>query len=301
MPLARELCVVFTAGVVTEPPAQFEVDILNSSTPKKLGVDIKERRKLAKRIIKAIQPQLETALRAEADISGINFEKELAKLEHLWETCLEAEVGPPKDAEGDITMAEGKHNGVARSNGKLVPYNIASTNNPSTEHEDGDEDREEHGDIIVDVSTGPPADAEDDGDTITTAALTEVNGNKPPAKVNGLKGVDADDHPLSSENGHLDSTTPPEPIINDNPATDNTLAEGGVPQFLSGYFSIEGTDITEIEREETRASEELSEMDDEEVNKLLADTEMETLVEAPPPPPVVPAPKPKKAKSKRRR
>jgi NuA3 HAT complex component NTO1 len=304
MPLARELSVVFTAGIVTEPPAQPDPDMHNSSSPKKPAVDIKERRKLAKRIIKAIQPQFETALRAEADISGIDFEKELQKLEHLWEACLEAEAEPHKDNEGDVTMIEAghtKHNGVDHANGNSATGDHSGDDSHNGEADDIEmEDIDapyDEDDIVVDVSSGPSAHAEDDGDTITTAALAEVNGNRPPAKLNGLKGVDTNGHASGPENGHLGGSSSPEPIINDNPPTDSALVEGGVPQFLRGFFHIDGTNITEIVSEEPEPSEDLSEMDDEQVNQLVADTEKPSAEAAPP----APAAKSKKAKSKRRR
>jgi NuA3 HAT complex component NTO1 len=299
MPLARELSVVFTTGIVREPPLQPELDVHNSSSPKKLAVDIKERRKLAKRIIKAIQPQFETALRAEADISGIDFEVELEKLEHLWEACLEAEVGLYKDGEGDIAMTEPKPNGVGYTNGDSGAEDLNGDDQNGeaidVEMEDVDAPYDED-DIVVDVSTSYSANVKDDGDTIT-AALTEVNGNKAPFKVNGLKGADTNGHFRSTENGQFGSQVSPEPVINDNPATDNSLIEGGVPQFLRGYFNIDGTNITEIAIDEPDPSEELSEMDDEQVNQLVADT-AKPIIEAAP---VPAATKSKKAKSKRRR
>lgn len=298
MPLARELCVVFTAGIVNEPPVQLESDVHNS--PKKQGVDIKERRKLAKRIIKAIQPQFEAALRAEADISGIDFEKERKKLENLWETCLEAEPTPHKDSEGDIAMGEahhGKQNG--HTNGDFATSKHPGDDSQSGEAEDVDmEDIDapyDEDDIVVDVSTGRLTAIEDDGDTITTAALSEVNGNRPPAKVNGVKG--ADGHASGTENGQDDASASPDPIIDDNPPIDNTLTEGGVPQFLQGFFNIDGTNISEIVHEEPEGSDELSEMDDEQVNQLVAHTEKVTPIL----PPTPSTAKSKKAKNKRRR
>ena len=301
MPLARELSMVLTAGIVTEPPVQFELDAHNASSPKKSGVDIKERRKLAKRIIKAIQPQLETALRAEADISGIDFEMEQKKLEQLWEACLEAKADPHKDFEGDIMMAEGGHakrNGVGHAIGDSENHIFDSAQSgeaSDVEMEDIDAPYDED-DIVVDVSTGPSAD-NDGGDTITTAALAEVNGNRTPVKLNGVKSAETNGYAHGAENGQNGASISPEPIVNDNPPTDNTLIEGGVPRFLRGYFNIEGMSITELVAEEPDGSDELSELDDEQVNQLMAHTEKVSVVAAPAPPPA----KSKKAKNRRRR
>jgi NuA3 HAT complex component NTO1 len=303
MPLARELSVVLTAGIVTEPSLQLELDAHNSSPAKKSGVDIKERRKLAKRIIKAIQPQLETALRAEADISGIDFEMEQKKLDQLWEACLEAKAAPHKDSEGDVMMTEAgyaKHNGVDHTNGDSAAENHIADSAQSgeagdVEMEDIDAPYDED-DIVVDVSIRPST-VKDDGDTSTTAALTEVNGNRTPVKVNGMKGADTNGHAHGTENGQNGASTSPEPVINDNPPTDNTLIEGGVPRFLRGYFNIDGMNITELAAEEPEESDELSEMDDEQVNQLVAHTEKVSVVVTPAPP----AAKSKKAKNRRRR
>lgn len=301
----QDLGVVFSVGISTEPPAQPEVDVHNTSPSKKPTVDIKERRKLAKRIIKAVQPQLEAALRAEADISGISFEKELKKIEHLWEACLEVEAGPQRDTEGDMTMTEeghANHNGVDHTNGDFGSENqdedlVNSLVPGDVDMEDVDAPHDED-DIIVDVDT---THLKADGDTITTAALAEVNGNRPPVKVNGLKNTDvsADTNGYApiSENGQLGALTLALWNSNDNAAVDNALIEGGVPQFLRGYFNIDGTNITEIVRDELRASEELSEMDDDQVNDLIADSD-KAVGEAVPD---VPVAKSKKGKNKKRR
>src|SRR5690349_643403 len=50
--------------------------------------EVKERKKLAKRIIKAIQPQLELAVRAEADLLQKSPEKMVADLELMLEGCI---------------------------------------------------------------------------------------------------------------------------------------------------------------------------------------------------------------------
>lgn len=305
-PFARDLSVVFSLGISTEPVVQQDADAHNSPS-KKPGVDIKERRKLGKRIIKAIQPQLETALRAEADISGIDFDKELKKLENLWEACLEVEPEPQQDTEGDLPMTDLSQENLdlGLTNGHSVPDIHGEEPTQSHEADDiemGDIDAPyDEEDIIVDVAPGLLEDIKSGGNTITSAALAEVNGNKSPSKSNGLKATDlpadTNGHAPAPENGPLGALTSPVANSNDNMPLDNTLTEGGVPQFLRAYFDIDGTDITEIVREETRASEELSEMDEDEVNELIAEPKRIVVEPAPPPP----AAKSKKGKNKKRR
>src|ERR1700733_2880968 len=69
--LAQDLSSVFSIGIEVGPQIKPEIGQVagqeHISPSKHAAYDIRERRKLAKRIIKAIQPQLELAVRAEAD------------------------------------------------------------------------------------------------------------------------------------------------------------------------------------------------------------------------------------------
>jgi NuA3 HAT complex component NTO1 len=71
--------------------------------------EVKDRKKLAKRIIKAIQPQLEIAVRAEADLLQKSPDKMVADLELVLEGCIdispEALLGPTRHGTADPTVA----------------------------------------------------------------------------------------------------------------------------------------------------------------------------------------------------
>lgn len=78
--------------------------------------EVKDRKKLAKRIIKAIQPQLEIAVRAEADLLQKSPDKMVADLELLLEGCIdispEALLGPTRHGTADPTVAVQSIEGV---------------------------------------------------------------------------------------------------------------------------------------------------------------------------------------------
>lgn len=85
---------VFRVGIVTEPLPRPDTavtrELEKSSPTKKPATDIKERRRLAKRILKAVQPQLDAAARAEADITGRPANELLHEVEQLLESSLES-------------------------------------------------------------------------------------------------------------------------------------------------------------------------------------------------------------------
>jgi NuA3 HAT complex component NTO1 len=323
LPFARDLSAVFSAGIGSEPPANPEAEVDTTSSPKKQTGDIKERKKLAKRIIKAIQPQLEVALRAEVEISGEPAEEQLKELKNLLEGSLEArqgsvsvslgESGSQEDAEGDVVMTDAAHakqNGIGQGGTDTSKSHDEDSNQKreadDVQMEDVDAPHEEEENIIVAVSSESTANAEPNGDTITTAALAEVNINKSPAKAqptNGLKNTNAS----LDTSGHVSAPQVEQPNTAIQPVSngytnaeqgEKTLTDGGIPLFLKEDFQIEGVKVSEIVRESTRPSEELSEMDDDQLNDLENDynnaANEETVA-------VIPVTKSKKAKSRKRR
>src|SRR5882757_6893051 len=92
----HDLSDLFRAGINTEPQPKPETavakELEKSSPSKKTVLDVRGRRSLGKRILKAVQAQLEAAVRAEADISGQPAEKQLKEFEQLIESALQ--TGP---------------------------------------------------------------------------------------------------------------------------------------------------------------------------------------------------------------
>jgi len=206
---------------------------------------LRGRRSLAKRILKAVQPQLEAAVRAEADISGKSTEKQLKELELAIEAALQ--TGPDSislggsvaDAEGDhdrdVEMTDAAQHKINGHHGSKVTSNSADV-----DMEDADAPGEDDEDAIIAVGE----------DTIDTgAALTEVNGNVSQTKPNHINGnknatTPPDTNGYSSAPEHMQPSPPTPPVSNRDISTDHVdfLAKGGVPWYLKD-FQPEGTSL----------------------------------------------------------
>jgi NuA3 HAT complex component NTO1 len=111
--LAEDIATICKQGieiVATTLPSEAEVGSEEYNAQLKVALhEVKERKKLAKRIIKAIQPQLEVAVRAEADLLQKSPDKMVADLELLLEGCIdispEALLGPTRHGMADPTVA----------------------------------------------------------------------------------------------------------------------------------------------------------------------------------------------------
>ena len=265
---AQDLSDVFRVGINTEPPAKSEgANISEHTSPSKKPVpDIKERKRLAKRIIKAVQPQLELATRAEADISNKPADKLLKDLEQLLESSLEASIsvslGEPvslgdADAQDvDTEMADASRttqNGVEHTNDDdasehtTVPHVNAGTEFVDVDMEDIDAPGEEVDDI---AAVSGPSEVGDTIDTaITAKALAEVNINVPQTKANHVNGIKNLNTPPGT-NGYASApeneqpTPPTPPVSNGGSNIENTeiLTNGGVPWYLKDFQPV-GTSI----------------------------------------------------------
>jgi len=240
---------VFRIGINTEPQPKPETavakELEKSSPSKKTVLDLRGRRSLAKRILKAVQPQLEAAVRAEADISGKSTEKQLKELELAIEAALQ--TGPDSislggsvaDAEGDhdrdVEMTDAAQHKINGHHGSKVTSNSADV-----DMEDADAPGEDDEDAIIAVGE----------DTIDTgAALTEVNGNVSQTKPNHINGnknatTPPDTNGYSSAPEHMQPSPPTPPVSNRDISTDHVdfLAKGGVPWYLKD-FQPEGTSL----------------------------------------------------------
>lgn len=251
---------------------------------------MKARKALAKRIIKAVQSQLEAAVRAEADISNKPAESLLKDMEEHLEASLQSrrdsvsvsmgEAVSLGDAEGDVEMADAsqsKENGVEHTIGD----DEAEQQNECHDKEEGkDEDLEmqdedapheiDDGDALAVVAAGEMDFAED---TIAAEPLAEVNGNISSSKglTNGVKNTstppDTNGYVTALETQQPAPPTPP--ISNGGHAADNAdLNTGGVLWYLKD-FQPEGTSI--VDPHSSRLSEDLSDMDEEDLKVLGGD------------------------------
>lgn len=253
---------MFRLGIITEPPPKPDTAVqreLDKSAPsKKPAVDMKERRRLAKRIVKAVQPQLEAAARAEEEITQKAPRELVQEVEQLLESCLEtkdfASIGDATSVshigehDHDVEMADADH---AHAKGALV-----SGMGSDVTHFDA------HDSIIVDMPDVDAPGEEVDNDFSITAprstagisvsALSEVDANVSLAKGTQVNDTKFDDTPPDS-NGYTSQTqqgkeqhTPPTPPVSTSEANEpaDALTQGGILWYLKD-FSPEGTSAAE--------------------------------------------------------
>lgn len=287
----NDLSSVFSAGISNEPPVKSEVNEADKTSPsKKHPLDMRERKRLAKRIIKAVQPQLEKAVQVESEFTGQPVESALKELEQLLEASSQARRGSvtismgESGAGADIEMVDVDQN----MNGDQPHLNgesssaQANTNEESNETfesvdvemEDVDASHKDDLDAVVVVDTASSKDVDAGEDTITTVPLAEVNGNKSPTKNVQLNGV-KNESLSPTTNGCItspekDPPGPPTPPISiGNMISDQEgkfLTDGGVPTFLLKDFHIDGTHISETD--EKVVGDEPSDVDEDEINGL---------------------------------
>ncbi len=317
LPFVRDLSSVFNAGIINEPPPNSAPkEPINMPSPKKQATDMKVRKALAKRIIKAVQPQLEAAVRAEADISNKPAEDSLKEMEELLDASLQsrrdsisvsmAEAFYLGDAEGDVDMADAsqaRENGVEHTNGVNATEQQTETQNEDEGKNEDIEMRDEDAPDEIDdgdtVAVVPAGDFEVAEDTVVAAPLAEVNSNISLSRdqVNGIKNTstppDTNGYVTAPENQQPAPPTPPISNGGGHVVDSTDLKTGGVLWYLKD-FEPEGTSI--VDPNSSRLSEDLSDMDDEELKVLGVDiNEAEIRVAS-----ASSSSKPKKAKAKKR-
>lgn len=188
-----------------------------------LDAEQKELKKLAKRIMKAIQPLLYDALRKEVELSGRPFDKDMLLLDKPTEPMVNGDSG------------------------HLANHDVAK--------------RLPNG--------GPPSPEDVDMDESTTAKTTPRS-----AKPSGGKKTQPDD----KEQETVDRGTLPTPAPSEHGAL-AALAQGGVPWYLEAFdpVGVEVHDERWTGRDVLRGmSEELSEIDEDELNGLGPDMEADS-------------------------
>lgn len=320
MSFAHDFANVFRNGIISEPPIKPDTavtrELERSSTFKKTALDIKERRKLGKRILKTVQSQLEKAVQAEADISSKPRDRLVADLEQLLETTYVA--GPDSiavslgdagslaetEVDQDTAMAENHDQSNERAT-RSSPSKIRHADTPASgsgdvEMQDVDATGED-----VDDDTVFPLTTGDDTINIDTALL-EVNGNVSQVKMdhtNGIKqtGTPPDTNGYVSSQEVIQPSPPTPPVSNGDTTSDQAdiLNNGGIPYYLKD-FGPEGTTLLQGGDVMSSFGDELSEMDDEELKGLGVDFMADpadvvgTAIAA------IPAPKAKKGKAKKK-
>ena len=255
----------------------------------------KDLRRLAKRIIKSVQGLLEDAVRKEAELGGKPFEKELRDLEILLDNGMlsrrDSTVASVGEDVGDLNGVENKPpalevshpsptlNGNHSANGHL--QNLQDTMAPAASRTEALAALVENGGVSV-ASTGPKREMQPagNGDVGVAVQQHEQAAARPE---NGA----GDDHDITSgsvlprtngDSQHLvrDGTRPqagpPTPPLSSTEDLLAPLSYGGIPWYMEPFDPV-GTTVHEERwtgREVVRGmSEELSELDDEELQGLV--------------------------------
>ncbi|KAI1752941.1 hypothetical protein F4782DRAFT_499185 [Xylaria castorea] len=288
--LAHDLCDVIHTGINTEPDTSNEAPqnpahVLVISTKTDFS-DYRDRKKLGKRILKAVQPQLEMALRLEAEANHRSFEGLKQELETMIESSLEYRpkaVTVGIDGEGeqsqDVIMVD--------SSAAVIAVSGLSHQSITTMDENGDtmmvdadnQAPSTDGNIEVDTSA-IGTDVKVEGAQVTTdnvsAPNTEETGTKPdgsgksdaqslntPPATNGYVSVPPNSQPAPP--------TPPQSNGSLGRQPMDALIDGGVLWYLQ-EFELQGTSAAQEQwngRNVVRSlSEELTEIDDDELKGL---------------------------------
>ncbi|KAK0621134.1 hypothetical protein B0T17DRAFT_558968 [Bombardia bombarda] len=284
---AYDLCQAISAGISAasvpssaEEPGAESLDV--SPAKNSASAEIRDRKRLGKRILRSIHPQLEAALRAEADICTKPIDALLKELDGMIEASLEVRqptitVSQDDDAapepSQDVEMVDAPEEG-----GQII---VAGQTDGGGEA-DADAETEADADADADVDLNDRMD-EDDVSKIIGDGSIEVNtsehGDSTATKPNGIVsstaslagGEHAEAHKDESSqlaNGFKDSGSPPSipgfgPVLHPPPAhptggpltppqsngsfgrdPTNILSEGGVPWYLQG-FELKGTSAVE--------------------------------------------------------
>lgn len=297
---ARDLCEVIRDGVNTEPMSAVTngglLEETNGSTMDHFG-DARERRRLGKRILKAVQPQLEAALQTETMINSKSLEELTKGLDAMMEACVELQQ--PSITVSQEHMGGGEDTVMADA----PALQITVANQDQTTGQGAGPDTPDVMDTSLDGGV-PQVDSttEDDGaDThqgkngIAVSAPTPES-QKNPSKPTGAPGTDQDSNTPPATNGYVAvpkpaQATPPTPpqstdsLSHHHHAAPDPLTDGGVPWYL-GPFDLSGTSAGEPAESEggnggsergRSPSEELTDMDDAELKELANDVEKDTI------------------------
>ena len=261
-----------------------------------MNSDLREKRKLAKRIIKAIQPAIDDAARKESELNGRPYEKQIRDLDQLLESSISSrrdslanssiDLHAKTDMMEDIEVSH--VNGVATVDGHAREIFVAADMNAVAVGEvnsiaDGDgKDDAEHG---VDNDVSMHDISLDDPEALERAeSIAQLHGElskdaemilatrTPPASMDGIKKT-VDEVQLPKKVHDVEPPTPPMSFEGNQQAS---LTSGGIMWYVEQFDPV-GTTVHE-ERwtgpDVLRAmSEELSEIGDDELHEMGVDSE----------------------------
>lgn len=296
------------------PPEVIDV----AATPKQGSYsEARDRKRLGKRILKSVQPQLEAALKVEADLSKKPLDILFKELEGMLEASLETSQRTITVAEDghDVAMADapeegqiivaGRANGVAGMAAEAGPDADGGTGASETADANAelvdkmDIDRSPHrtnGHADVNMSELEEAGKNEAPPALPSASVSIAGDGLVHPKPEQISDGVNDSSASPSLNGYPAAVQPPHqagPLtppqsngsVGHGTAATDALSEGGLPWYLKG-FSLVGTTATEEQwagREAVRSpSEELTDLDDEALRDLEFEVDDDTINASPP-------------------
>ncbi|KAM4060233.1 PHD-zinc-finger like domain-containing protein [Hirsutella rhossiliensis] len=283
---AQDLGDIIGEGIATAPRveevAEQRFEAADAAPPKSAFTDIRERRKLGKRILKAVQPYLETALRVESEISNKPYEN----LQKELETLVDASVDAARASAGGELKREGEEEEdtimVDAPNSSEITVKSAFRGTVTAAAEADAMDTAEDGE------------GQDGGNIeVNTSGLGIVNQGASEAIEVSLRkskrgsasnGVDPSETPPASHGfpalarpEQPGPPTPPQSNGSFGKEPGDSLAEGGILWYLKTMKPV-GTSILSEHwaagRDAVRMlSEDLTDLDDEELRGLGADVD----------------------------
>lgn len=268
---STDLGTVFSTGIgmsSVADTAEVQSQIIVDKSRKDLSAEQKEKRKLAKRIIKAIQPSLEDAMRKESELCRRPFEKELRDLDLLLETSISSRRDSMTGSVVEEVSDDDAEPKATNNGGAAPPSNNTTVVQPDSTSAAGR-------DLTNGTTTADPIAEPAAQPTLTNGATLQD-----PINLHALpphQHTPEDSQPPPSLTTSLPtlpipSTQPPTPPLTSSSDRQTALSTGGIPWYMEP-FDPAGTTIFEERwtgREVARGmSEELSDMDEEELDGLV--------------------------------
>lgn len=323
----HDLCEVINVGVNTEP--KFEPESQQKAGPVTPAVsksdfsDFRDRKKLGKRILKSVQPQLETALRLESEAAHRPFDSMRQELEVMMEASLELRQQPA--GQGNVESERSQDVIMVDSTAPEITVG-GQADGSTTRGPSGDVPMAEagvqyevvggNGNIEVNTSSFDASD-EMEGVQPTSNEVSMVEAKQETIPNDGLQVIDTP----PATNGYVGAgpslqpapPTPPQSNGSLGRQPTDPLTDGGVVWYLQD-FEPEGASAIQDQwqgRDAARdLSEELTEIDEDELKGLGAEINEDSITASPAnttetaEPAAVSAPSPTKksnAKTKRRK
>lgn len=281
---SAELASVFTSEIGVQAAGDTaELQMQISGRAPELSLEQREKRTLAKRIIKAIQPALEDAIMKESELNRKPFENELKELDQIFEFSVRSRpnsvAGSAEPVNGVSELPNGtEQNETTEPKPEEQPAAAEMSDKPDEDHVMTDADA---------VQVSEPAPDAQPQDTPVTMDTSE-DAKDPEQENTDVPDMDAD-APNDSEaamNGDASEQdandgaqqTPqrvsPTPLLGSPEDRLLPLAQGGIQWYMEPFDPV-GTTIHEERwtgRDVMRGmSEELSELDEDELEDLMDD------------------------------